>query len=163
MPARVDISLRGVTFRPSSLSNAIQPSWLVRARGGLIVGSSNLPKEATDVAQYSAADKADMTVKAVELYAKNYSFRAIGRELGITHPTAEKWIEDEYARRAEHREHDREKHLSVYDEIQSAAWEAFKSTGSGSLNRSGYLNTIKACEDSKVKSPELLRLSSTRT
>ena len=103
------------------------------------------------MAQYSAADKAEMTTKAIELYAKNYSFRAIGRELGITHPTAEKWIEDEYARRGEHCEHDREKHLSVYDEIQVAAWEAFKKTGSGSLNRSGYLNTIKACEDSKVK------------
>ena len=92
-----------------------------------------------------------MTTKAIELYAKNYSFRAIGRELGIAHPDCGEVIEDEYARRAEHREHDREKHLSVYDEIQSAAWEAFQRTDKSSLNRSGYLNTIKAAEDSKVK------------
>jgi hypothetical protein len=93
----------------------------------------------------------ELTAQAVELRAKNLSFNAIARELGITHPTAKKWIEDEYARRSEHRELDREKHLAVYEAIQSAAWAAFQDTNSASLNRSGYLNTIKAAEDSKVK------------
>lgn len=101
--------------------------------------------------QYSEKKRIELTAQAVELRARNMSFCAIAKELGITHPTAKKWIEDEYARRSEHREVDRERHLSVYEAIQSAAWAAFENTNSGSLNRSGYLNTIKAAEDSKVK------------
>lgn len=100
---------------------------------------------------YSAADRMEKTQIAVELRAKQWSFNAIAQEIGVTHPTAKKWVEDEHARRAEHRGDDREKHLAVYDAIQAAAWEAFDNTSSASLNRSGYLNTIKAAEDSKAR------------
>jgi len=88
---------------------------------------------------------------AVELYAMQWSLRAIGRYLGITHRTAKKWIDNEHTQRSEHRGIDKEAHLAVYDAIQKSAWEAFKGTSKASMNRSQYLNTIKAAEDSKMK------------
>lgn len=100
---------------------------------------------------YSVAEREKKTQKAIELYAKQHSFRAIGEELCASHNTIKKWIEDEFARRAEHRGLDKEAHLAVYDAIQKAAWEAFENTNERSLNRSGYLNTIKAAEDSKTR------------
>lgn len=101
--------------------------------------------------QYSAADRAEITDKAVELRAKGLSFRAIGRELGPNHITIETWLENEYARRSEHRGIDKEKHLATFDTIQKEAWDGYASAPASSPHRIGYLNTIKAAEDSKVK------------
>jgi hypothetical protein len=103
------------------------------------------------VPQYSQAVRDEKTQEAVELRAKQWSWNRIGQEIGVAHHTAKKWVEDEHARRAEHRGVDKEAHLAVYDAVQKAAWEAFHDTHAGSLNRSGYLNTIKAAEDSKAK------------
>ena len=100
---------------------------------------------------YSAADRDEMTARAVELRARQWSFNRIALDLGVHHDTAKKWVENEHARRSEHRGVDKESHLAVYDAIQAAAWEAFENTSSSSLNRSGYLNTIKSAEDSKAK------------
>lgn len=101
--------------------------------------------------QYAPAVKDEMTQKAVELRAKQWSYQRISDELGISRNTATVWINDEHSRRSEHRGEDSEKHLAVYDAIQAAAWEAFENAPSSSLNRSGYLNTIKNCEDSKAR------------
>lgn len=100
---------------------------------------------------YAAADRDEKTARAVELRARQWSFNRIAEDLGVHHDTAKKWVENEHARRAEHRGVDKESHLAVYDAIQVAAWDAFFDTHEGSLNRSGYLNTIKAAEDSKAK------------
>lgn len=101
--------------------------------------------------QYAAATRHEKTQEAVKLRAHQLSYYAIAKRIGVTQPTAKKWVEDEHARRSEHRGIDKEAHLAVYDAIQEAAWEAFENTSSQSLNRSGYLNTIKAAEDSKAK------------
>src|SRR5215208_2411365 len=89
--------------------------------------------------------KADV---ALDLSARGYSYTRIGQYLDINRLTAKSLIEDELAKRSEHREADKERHLAHYDAIQAAAWAAFRNTNEKSLNRSGYLNTIKAAEDS---------------
>jgi hypothetical protein len=89
--------------------------------------------------------------KAVALSAQGLSYQRIAASLEVTWKTARKLVADELAVRAEHREKDTERHLAVYDAIQEAAWERFEETDNRSLNSSGFLNTIKAAEDSKVK------------
>jgi hypothetical protein len=100
---------------------------------------------------YSVAERDEKSRHAVELRAKQWSLDAIAEEIGVTRKTVTTWIENELSRRAEHRGEDRERHLAVYDAIQKEAWDAFIGTDPRSLNRSGYLNTIKAAEDSKMK------------
>lgn len=89
--------------------------------------------------------------QAVELSARGASYQAIADELEVNWKTAKKLVDDELASRGEHREQDKERHLAVYDAIQQAAWERFRETDNRSLNASGYLNTIKSAEDSKLK------------
>jgi predicted transcriptional regulator len=103
------------------------------------------------MAQYSATVRDEKTQEAVRLRAMQWSWNKIGKELGITDHTAKKWVEDEHARRAEHRGLDKEKHLAVYDAIQKEAWENVDNPELYPSVRIGYLNTIKAAEDSKVK------------
>ena len=100
---------------------------------------------------YSVAERHEKSQRAVELRAKQWSFDAIAQEIGVTRNTATTWIENELARRAEHRGEDTERHLAVYDAIQREAWDGYKDAPPSSPHRSGYLNTIKAAEDSKVR------------
>ena len=97
------------------------------------------------------AERAENAAVAVDLSARGYSYNRIADYLGVQWKTAKKLVDDELAKRSEHREIDKERHLAHYDAIQDAAWDAFRNTASTSLNRSGYLNTIKAAEDSKAK------------
>ena len=97
------------------------------------------------------AEREEKAQEAVELSARGFSYRAVASRIGVNWKTAKKLIEDELAVRAEGRDQDKERHLAVYDAIQRAAWERFRETDNRSLNSSGYLNTIKAAEDSKVK------------
>lgn len=92
--------------------------------------------------------KADV---ALDLSARGFNYTRIAEHLDVSWTTAKKLVDDELAKRAEHRGVDKERHLAHYDAIQSAAWAAFRNTNEKSLNRSGYLNTIKAAEDSKAK------------
>lgn len=102
-------------------------------------------------ARFTKAQREEKAQQAVDLSARGASYQAIADQLGINWKTAKKLVKDELANRAEHREQDKEKHLAVYDAIQQAAWERFEQTDNRSLNASGYLNTIKAAEDSKLK------------
>ena len=97
------------------------------------------------------AQRDEKSALAVDMSARGYTYVRIGEALGVDRKTAAKLIEDELASRSEHREQDKERHLASYQAIQDAAWDAFRNTDNRSLNRSGYLNTIKSCEDSKAK------------
>ena len=99
----------------------------------------------------TTAQREEKAQQAVELSARGLSYSAISRQLKVNWKTAKKLVKDELAIRAEHRDQDTERHLAVYDAVQQAAWERFVQTDNRSLNASGYLNTIKAAEDSKVK------------
>jgi orotate phosphoribosyltransferase-like protein len=103
------------------------------------------------VGRMTKAQREDKAQQAVELSARGMSYSSIARQLRINWKTARKLVDDELAKRAEHRGQDTERHLAVYDAIQQAAWERFQQTDNRSLNASGYLNTIKAAEDSKAK------------
>jgi hypothetical protein len=103
------------------------------------------------MAQYATAIRDELTQQAVLLRAKQYSWNKIGKTLGINHTTAKKWVEDEHARRAEHRGIDKEKHLAVYNAVQKEAWANVDDPEIHATHRIGYLNTIKGAEDSKVK------------
>lgn len=92
--------------------------------------------------------KADV---ALDMSARGFNYSRIAAALDVSWVTAKKLVDDELAKRSEHREQDRERHLAHYDAIQAAAWTAFRNTNEKSLNRSGYLNTIKAAEDSKAR------------
>lgn len=100
---------------------------------------------------FSAEAKTELTERAVELRARQWSFQSIANELGMSRLTAAKWVHEEHARRSEHRADTTEQHLAVYDEVQKAAWDRLKELDSRSLNVAGLLNTIKAAEDSKTR------------
>lgn len=99
----------------------------------------------------SQVKRAELADKAVELSARGLSNLAIASDIGVNRHTVKKLIDDELASRAEHRANDKERHLAVYTVVQRAAWERFKNTDNRSINASGYLNTIRGAEDSKVK------------
>lgn len=96
----------------------------------------------------SAIEREEKSLEAVVLSAKGWSDVAIGKHLGINRATVKRLRDSEYARREEHREHDKEKAIAVYEAIIFAAWERFKNTNNTSLNSAGFLNTIKAAQDS---------------
>lgn len=102
-------------------------------------------------ARMTKAEREEKAHEAVEMSARGASYQTIARALGVNWKTAKKLVIDELSKRSEHREQDKERHLAVYDAIQQAAWERFRDTDNRSLNASGYLNTIKAAEDSKTK------------
>lgn len=115
-------------------------------------------------AQLTPVQREEKAIEAVALSAKGMPDTLIAKELDISRHTVKRLRENEYAKRAEHRDQDKERHLAVYDAIQKAAWERFAETDNRSLNASGYLNTIKAAEDSKVKitgaaAPEKIQLT----
>lgn len=75
------------------------------------------------------------------------TYREIGAQVGITKDTVGKWLKDEYANRAEHREQDKEAAIEVYREIQRAAWDRYDTTEDRSLNTSGLLNVIRSAQE----------------
>jgi hypothetical protein len=105
--------------------------------------------------QYAAALRDEKTQEAVLLRARQWSWNKIAKQLGVDNHTAKKWVEDEYARRAEYRVVDKEAHLAVYNAIQKKAWEDYEDTKKTDKPmdavRIGYLNVIKGAEDSKVR------------
>lgn len=94
------------------------------------------------------AEREEKADRAVVLSARGWSYREIADEMGHSKDTIGKWIKDEYSRRSEHRENDKEEAIAVYKEVIRAAWKRFKNTGNTSLNSSGFLNTIKSAQDS---------------
>lgn len=96
----------------------------------------------------TAAQRQEKADIAVGLSAKGWSNQKIAEELDVNRNTAGKLIKDELANRAEHRDNSKEKAIAVYEAVIAAAWQRFKNTGNMSLNSSGFLNTIKAAQDS---------------
>jgi hypothetical protein len=96
--------------------------------------------------------------------------RAQGKAQGLVHQEINVWlkglkvpevgidtIKADYARIRELQQEEREaaaefeaaaiqEHIDSLREIQRAAWDAFRTAGASSLNRSAYLNTIRAAE-----------------
>lgn len=99
--------------------------------------------------QYSQADREERTERAVEMRSKCKSISYIAREIGVTDDTAKKWIENEYARRSEHRgaSQAREKAISVYEAIIAEGWERMERIKDTSLNVAGVLNAIRAAQE----------------
>lgn len=97
--------------------------------------------------RYTKAEREKLADKALSLSARGMSLRAISAVLGPTKDTIGSWLADELAKRSEHRGQDKEKAIAVYVEVQRAAWERFENTDFRSLNSSGYLNTIKSCQE----------------
>lgn len=96
---------------------------------------------------YTKAKRDELSAQAVAMSARGMTYREIAAELGPTKDTIGSWIADELARRSEHRGADKEAAIATYTEIQKAAWERFENTDFRSLNSSGYLNTIKSCQE----------------
>ncbi len=97
--------------------------------------------------KYTKAERENLIDEAVSMSARGKTLREISAELGPTKDTINKWLNDELSRRAEHRGQDKEKAISVYLEIQEAAWDRYEKTDNRSLNASGLLNTIKSCQE----------------
>ena len=102
-------------------------------------------------ARLSKAKKAELGPQAVDMSARGCSTRAIACELGVNRNTVSKLIDDELAYRAEHRDNDVERHLSVYDRAQREAWEVYEAADTRSQNKVASLNAIIAAENSKVR------------
>lgn len=88
------------------------------------------------------AQRQEKAQEAVNLSAMGLSYTAIGKTLSVSRQTATKLIDDELAKRAEHRGSEREASIARNIAVIKAAWERFEKTDNRSLNASGYLNTI---------------------
>ena len=97
--------------------------------------------------QYSLEEREALTQTAVDLRARGRAYAAIAEELGISRPTAKKWILGEYAKRSEHRgvSDAREVSISRYEMLFTECVERLESLGkeSKSLNASGYINAAR--------------------
>lgn len=103
-------------------------------------------------ARLSKARKAELGPEAVAMSARGISYNQISKNLKVNRNTVSKLIEDELANRAEHREQDRERHLSVYDRIQQEAWALYDNCPDDrAQNKASALNTVLSAENSKVK------------
>lgn len=98
----------------------------------------------------TAVEREEKSVLAVELSAKGWNYSEIGahEEIGLDRRTVKKLIGDELANRAEHREHEKEKAIAVYEAIIRHGWRRLARTKDASLNVSGVLNSIKGAQDS---------------
>lgn len=97
----------------------------------------------------TAAERQEKADRAVELSAKGWSNSEIGADLGVHRHTVKKLIDDELAKRAEHREHEKEAAIAVYQAIIAEGWRRLADLkDSRSHNASGFLNSIKAAQDS---------------
>lgn len=103
-------------------------------------------------ARLSKAKKAELAPQAVDMSARGKSYRAIAVDLGVHRNTVEKLIDDELASRAEHRANDIERHLSVYDRAQRAAWELYDNCpDERAQNKAAAINAVISAENAKVK------------
>ena len=94
------------------------------------------------------AKKEELSGRAVELYVKGYNYSEIGREIEVDRRTAKKWVNDEFARRSEHRDYDKEKAIATYEAVIAEGWARLGKLDNRSLNVSGLLNSIKSAQDS---------------
>ena len=94
------------------------------------------------------AKKEELSARAVELHVKGYNFSEIGRQIEVDRRTAKKWVDDELARRSEHRTHDKEKAIATYEAVIAEAWARLEKLDNRSLNVSGLLNSIRSAQDS---------------
>ena len=85
--------------------------------------------------------------EALDLSAAGLPYTKIAERLEVSWPTARKLVEDELAKRAEHRSHDREKSIAVKERVIREAWEGYENTHNRSLNRTGFLNTILRAQE----------------
>lgn len=98
----------------------------------------------------TAAEKAEKATEAVALSARGHTYTQIAELLDHDRKTVKRWIDDELAKRAEHRgerQGDRERAIAVYSEIIREAWEKFDRLDPRSLNVSGLLNAIRTAQE----------------
>lgn len=86
--------------------------------------------------------------EVVRLSVRGHSYAQIAKIVGVTPHSVMNMVHDEYARRAELRDQDKEQAIARYEAVILAAWERYDDTDSRSLNASGLLNTIRQAQDS---------------
>lgn len=98
---------------------------------------------------YTKAFREEITSAAISRSVRGASLRQIGDEFGVPFNTIRNWLNDEYARRAEHREQEREKAIATYEELKAERWRrlAQLSTDSKANNVVGLLNGINADQE----------------
>lgn len=97
---------------------------------------------------YTKAERAKLTERALDLSLRGLSALRIAREIGVSDTTIRKWMNDELAKRSEHRSNDKERAIARYEKIIRDAWETYEETEKLSPNNvSGLLNTIRACQE----------------
>ncbi len=93
------------------------------------------------------AVREEKMAQAVELSARGKPYTVIAEELEVSWPTAKKLVEDELARRGEHRGPEREQAIANYQAIISEGWDRMDRLKDTSQNVTGVLNAIRAAQE----------------
>lgn len=96
---------------------------------------------------YTKGKREEKTTEAIRLSSRGLSIRAIAQDTGVSGKTIRKWMDDEFARRAEHRDEIKERAISRYEEVTRVAWERLDKLDDRSLNVSGLLNVIRLAQE----------------
>lgn len=101
--------------------------------------------------KHTAEERERLTARAVDMKVQRYTYTAIAEELGVGRDTAKKWIENEYAKRSEHRtvSDAREAAIATYEALLQQTFERLAALGinSTSLNASGYINAARSLQE----------------
>jgi orotate phosphoribosyltransferase-like protein len=98
-------------------------------------------------AKLTAAERAEKMVRAVELSAKGKSNTEIAEEIGVTPKTVANLINNELARRAEHRDNGKEESIAVNRALIAEGWRRLETLGVAAPQASGLMNSIRASQE----------------
>lgn len=114
----------------------------------------------------TAADKQEKVRQAVAMSARSMTYTDIAGQLGVSRNAVAKWVKNELAKRAEHRDQDRERAIATYQELKAERWRRLKRlpTDSRANNVVGLLNGINADQEridrlTGVEAPKRLEVS----
>lgn len=98
------------------------------------------------------AEAEDLADKAIALSARGKNDSEIARDLELDRRTVKRLVDNGLAMRSEHRVHDRERHISVYDRVQREAWRLYDNCPDDrAQNKASALNAVISAENAKVK------------
>lgn len=101
----------------------------------------------------TVAQKEEKLAEAIALSVRGQTLSHIGEKLGLDRRTVGDWLKNEYARRAEHRDQEREEAIAFYEELKAERWRRLEHmpTDSRANNVVGLLNGLNA-DQSRIDS-----------
>lgn len=110
-------------------------------------------RERITMGRLTVAQKEEKLAEAIALSVRGQTLSHIGEKLGLDRRTVGDWLKNEYARRAEHRDQEREEAIAFYEELKAERWRRLEHmpTDSRANNVVGLLNGLNA-DQSRIDS-----------